>query len=459
MLFLVDNAILVKNRERTYLTAAASATDTTLTVQSVDENAWSDNDFVIVGEIGAANAELVQVDGTPSDGTSLTIDQLGSGGLRYAHSADEPVYRIDYDELEFSRATAEGATKTVLDTIKIQPSDYETRYDDQTNTSGFGYVRFKNSTSGGFSPYSDAIPYTGQSDRSLAKLRSKVRSLLYETDDNFVKDEEIDDAINTRQREIINERLWTFNETEVSDSSVANKIDYAVDATIKTIHSVVFDSTPLTFVSRAQWDRLHYDTNSTAETPHAFSIWNTSLRFYPRCDTDAATTTLDVGISASDTSITVADASAFERSDYYRFKINDEVIYATTLSSDTFSGCARGQEGTTAAAHTDGDTVTERNIVYTGQKYATDLENENDETIIPDADPLAYGAAAEIANGKLGDNGRGDRMERSFQNWMEKLRDRYTLKQTAQFDRVTPWESRYNAVIHDTNQYPRDVAL
>src|SRR3990167_7559586 len=167
MLFLVTNRILTQNRAKTYLTAAVSAAGVTLTVKAVDTTEWADNDWLILGEIGTPTAEVLQVNGAVSDGTSLTIDNAGSGGARFAHSVDEPVYHIDYNQVRYSRGTTTvGSASTVLTTAELQPDNFETRYEDTANDSGYGFVRFFNSFTSALSPYSDAIPYDGQSQRS-----------------------------------------------------------------------------------------------------------------------------------------------------------------------------------------------------------------------------------------------------------------------------------------------------
>lgn len=459
MLFLVRNDILVKNRERTYLTADVSSSSTSLTVRAVDADAWSDNDWLIVGEIGTPNAEVLQVNGTPSDGTSLTIDNAGSGGCRYAHSANEPVYRIDYNQVKFYRATTEDGTKSVLATVDLQPSDFETRYNDTNNTTGFGFVTFINSEDSSESPYSDAIPYAGQSEKSLSVLISRVRTELNEHDDDFVTDEEITEAINYRQRDVINTRLWTFNEVERSQSLVADQFEYDIDSDIKTLHTARVKSTPQKYIGRAQWERHNYDTDATSETPSIITVWNNTFRLWPRPSTSATSTALDGSINSSDTTITVDSVSGFKRSDYYRFIINDEVIYATGVdtTNNQFTGCKRGQEGTTATSHTDNDTVTERDIVYTGQKYATNLIEQNDETVIPEPDILVFGASADIATGKLKDPERGDRFELIYQRLMEQLKDKFNIKFTSQMGRVKTAEEAGVAYLDNPNDHPTNV--
>jgi len=461
MLYLIRNNLLVKNRERTYLTADVSAAGTTLTVKAVDADVWSDNDWLIVGEIGSPNAEVLQVNGAPSDGTSLTVDNAGSGGARYAHSANEPVYRIDYNQIKIYRATTEDGAKTNLTTVDLQPRDHETRYEDGINQTGFGFVTFYNSDDGSESPYSDAIPYAGQSDKSLSEMRKQVRKHIYEQDDEFVTDEEIDDAINARQRDVINERLWTFNEVERSQSTVVNQFDYDLDSDIKTLHTLRVNSIPVKYVSRAQWENFHTDTDATAETPQIVSVWDNNFRFYPRPDTAAPSSTLNGDITASDTTITVNDISGFKRADYYRFIINSEVIYATGVdtTNNQFTGCIRAREGTTASAHTSGDTVTERNVVYTGQLYPTDLKDENDETIIPEPDVLVYGAAADLANGKLKDPERGDRMEIKYSQIIERLRNKFSIKFTSQMSKIKVREEVDPFNLSNPNDHPSNIIV
>jgi len=436
MLLLVRNEDLTYNREKTYLTAAVSAAATTLTVQAVDTNAWADNDWIIVGEIGTKNAEVLQINGVVSDGTSLTIDNAGSGGARYAHSIDEPVYRIDYNRVEFSRAATETGAKTVLATNEIQPDDKETRYDDTTNTTGFGFARWNNSASGANSPYSDAMPYAGQTARSLTKLIQKIRTFVKEPDTFKLSDEEIIDAINDWQRDIAHERLWSFYEIERSFSAVANQFAYDLDtAVIKALHTVRFETQPLAIIDHARWDIYHWDTDtSTADPSHAM-VWNNQLKVYPRPSTAAGTTALNGALTAASTTITVDSTSSFKRGDYFRFIIDSEVIYATASTSTTFTGCVRAREGTTASTHADDATVTERDIVYTAQVEPTDLSARNDETAIPEPLVLCLGVSSDLAI-TLEKETLHDRLQARYERALKRLKDRYELKITGAFNEV-----------------------
>ena len=79
------NETLIDKREGTYLTAAVAAAGVTLTVVD-NSNFLTDNDYVLLGKIGTESAEIVQINGAGTVGTSITVDQQGSGGCRFAHS-------------------------------------------------------------------------------------------------------------------------------------------------------------------------------------------------------------------------------------------------------------------------------------------------------------------------------------------------------------------------------------
>jgi len=83
---------------------------------------------------------------------------------------------------------------------------------------------------------------------------------------------------------------------------------------------------------------------------------NTSFNFLDsQLNYDGVSTTLNGDITNSATTITLTDASSFNSSG--KIKINKEIIAYTGKSSNDLTGCTRGQNLTTAAAHTSGDTV------------------------------------------------------------------------------------------------------
>lgn len=465
MLLKAYNKSLTQDKEKTYLTAAIAVAATTITVQAVDTTSWADNDYFIIGDIGSNTAEVLQVNGAVVAGTSLTIDNNGSGGSRFSHAIGEPIQRIDFNQVEFSRSLTDTISGvSVLATNNLQVDDEFTRYNDNSNTSGYGFIRFKNSTSSVFSSYSDGVNYNQSEDsssrdpRTLWQMRKKVRKIVDEEDDSKISDDDIDEAINDVIRDLAHKRLWSFFESERSFSSVADQFAYTIPATIQKIYSVRFDTQPLVPINKVQFDDLNWDTDASSADPWNVAVWNRQILTYPRPSSSAATTTLTGTHTATGTTITVASTSSFKRGDYYRFIINSEVIYATASTTTTFTGASRGQEGTTAASHSNSDTVKERDIVYNGHTEPTDLINIQDRTPVPEPEVIVNGAGATIAF-NLEKETLADRLTIKYENGLKELEEKYSSKQTAFFGRVKDKNEIPNSISRrvDPNQYPSNI--
>lgn len=472
MLLKAYNRALVEDREKTFLTAAVAAVGTTLTVQAINADVgsgstWADNVYLILGEIGSPTAEILQMAAAASDGTSLTIDQSGAGGCRFAHSIGEPVYRIDYNQVEFSRNTTDTTSgATVLATQLIQPDDEYTRYEDTASSTGYGFVRFYNSTTAVFSSFSDGVNYTSTGEgssydpRTLWRIRKRVRTLLDEDRPNSkLTDDIIRDAVNDKQRDIAHQRLWSFYEYERSFSAVANQMAFDIPATVQKIYNATFRTQPLFPINYDQWKMFNWNTNATVAVPSYFCIWNRQLLLFQRPSTAAATTTLGAAITTTTaTSCTVVASSGFRRGDYFRFIIDSEVIYATGSTSTTFTGLLRGQEGTTAATHSNAATVTERDIVFTVHVEPSDLMDTQDRTTIPEVDVIAYGAAIDLAP-LVEKMDLVDRFERKYTTKLKELESKYALKQTAHFGRVKEAEEKLqdSLILKNPNLYPSGI--
>ena len=104
-------------------------------------------------------------------------------------------------------------------------------------------------------------------------------------------------------------------------------------------------------------------------------------------DNSSVSTALDGGISDAATGITVDDVVGFETAG--TITIGSEEITYTGKSSNTFTGCTRGANSTTAAAHLDGAAVSRTNVLYditrgsgAGGAYATTATENWTATVI-----------------------------------------------------------------------------
>jgi hypothetical protein len=75
---------------------------------------------------------------------------------------------------------------------------------------------------------------------------------------------------------------------------------------------------------------------------------------------NTTTVTLSAGISATDTSITVSDASQLASSGF--IKIDSETIGYANVVGNILTNCYRGQNGTTAASHSTSAVISVQNL-------------------------------------------------------------------------------------------------
>lgn len=170
------NPDLLLDVQRTFTTADETSADTTLTVESIV--GFADGDYVLIGEFGQEDAEIVRISGSPS-GTTLTF----TASVTYVHARNTPVYRIDRNRVEFSRSTTLTGSRSVLATSNITPDSLYTIYEDTTNTTGFGWYRWNNQADSTFSNYSESIPYAGYTEQSLKKIFDTALMDLGQLDD------------------------------------------------------------------------------------------------------------------------------------------------------------------------------------------------------------------------------------------------------------------------------------
>jgi prepilin-type N-terminal cleavage/methylation domain-containing protein len=98
---------------------------------------------------------------------------------------------------------------------------------------------------------------------------------------------------------------------------------------------------------------------SAHEITIAESVTRTEIEYikHSAYDSSVITTALSGDITAGDTAISVDDASAFDPSGI--IQIEDELIQYAGTTGGSFTGCERGFNGTTAAAHPDSTPVTD----------------------------------------------------------------------------------------------------
>lgn len=150
---------------------------------------------------------LVDTIGTASVKTDWTIVQQ----TNLPHSSSTTVSVIPYDNVEFSLAPTVAGIKVVLATKPLLVDQFYTEYDDETNTTGFYFSRFKNSFTAVFSPYSDPAPYEGYGINSArAVIDSALQEINKETSE-VLSDVFAFTQLDNCQTECIRElKRWSF---------------------------------------------------------------------------------------------------------------------------------------------------------------------------------------------------------------------------------------------------------
>ena len=450
MLLSAQNNILIEDQPSTILTSSIAVGATTLTVKN--NEGFSQNDYVLIGKVGEDKTEIKLINAAVTLGTSITV-----AATTFAHDEDTPVTKVDYNQVQFAHATTSTGAKTALTTKALTPGEDFTIYEDITYTTGYGFCRFYDSNGTNYSGYSDAIPYTGYTDKMLRSIRDKVRRLLNEPSEEAISDIEIDEELNLAQREIAHDRLWSFYEKTKSFSSVANQYEYSLASDVFVLYDGIYDTQPLAVIDLHRWNNLRWDSDTKGDPTH-ICIWRKKAKVYPYPSSSAGTTVINDtdGITAADTTITVDSTSGFQSQG--RIVIESEVISYTGKTTTTFTGCSRGEEGTTAATHADDITVTERDFIYHFQEEPENLVYETDETLITEPSEIAYKTAAELALYNENET-LHDRLIIKFDRGMKQLRKLDEPKIKVSFGRVKNLEETVSdqAIWKDPNLYPKDL--
>lgn len=135
---------------------------------------------VQIGATGVDQSEIVLLSASVPGGTAGTF----TANTQYEHPADTPMYGIKFDQVVYQRSiTGTGGAASPIGTQTIQPNGSVTIFDDTTGLSTYAYnVFYRNSVTTGSSSVSDWITPSGFTYYSLAKIRSRIRNRLYNTD-------------------------------------------------------------------------------------------------------------------------------------------------------------------------------------------------------------------------------------------------------------------------------------
>ena len=241
--------------EKSYL-----ANDYAIGVTSVEvknNNRFAANDRIMIGEMGHEKTEIVTVSAVNANGTTLTV-----GTTVFSHSADDPVYKLRFDQVKFYRSTTgSSGTYALLATVDldVDNANLTTIYDDTTGLSSYYYkTTVYHSISTLESAYSDPIPGGGYRRNQVGYIIDEV---LQEVGDI--------QEINISRSEL----LGYFNDVNDDLTTNTNKpYDFLRTRTTltRTAGAITIDFPTDSNGDQSMWkfDRMDYNFTDTTVTPN-----------------------------------------------------------------------------------------------------------------------------------------------------------------------------------------------
>jgi hypothetical protein len=323
--------LLREGKPLTYLADTANSGDNTLTVQSIA--GFTTSDMVAIGVLGEERTEIIQLHASTSPtGTTITLDS----NLLQDHEEGAPVYVIDYDQIEWSRATTETGTKSVLSADSIAADAMHSIYDDTTNSTGFGFYRWKNSDSSAFSNYSDPIPYAGYEPNTAHNIFQRALSTAGQQLSPHLRYEKLYDFLNDFIA-MANDMNRKWSNAKVIQQEMGNISTGDWEADLPSDIALKKDPSAIMGIRISDNGTLRY------VSPQKFNSFIHTMQF----------TTLNGDVADTDTSIVLTNSSAF--GDSGTVLVNGDTIEYT--GNNRATNTLTGVTGIVSGGHSDGDYV------------------------------------------------------------------------------------------------------
>lgn len=226
--------------ERTYLKEAVAAAATSSKVQSNQK--FANNDFVLLGEIGMEQSEIIKLSGVSGNDT-LSHSTVTP---KYPHNTQTPATQMKYDQVEFHRSATKEGTYSLVTTVEVDVDQPETIYDDTAGTAtSWGKIRFKNSHTTTYSDYSPPFPYAGYSEYSAFVLINEVidEFAINDPTNRFVKREKVrgylQRGVHKVANKLVQEQVVKHYESDFGTMNLAASADQDVLTQFSTLRSII----------------------------------------------------------------------------------------------------------------------------------------------------------------------------------------------------------------------------
>ena len=268
----IDIAELVNNAPaKTFLAADADAGDGTLTVENIND--FAVDQILLIGPLGGEKSEIIKTDNsTAPSGTTVTL----ASNLLKGHTSGTPVYVIKYDQIELSHADTATGSKTTLTTtigsgiLNLEADTKVLIYEEDEETAGFYFARYKETIGNTFSSYTDALPNGGWDRDAVGSLvRQALKDNLlsgftHDVDRQFCLDA-IQDVLDKLHRE---QMRWpeyavfdsVFGQTSRGENVVSMPTNIYTSADNRSLMAVrIGTDTPLHYLNPYEFEERLYD--------------------------------------------------------------------------------------------------------------------------------------------------------------------------------------------------------
>ena len=173
-----DNRTLIAAAKYTFMATNYSSAITSISVLNATDSAYAANAFVLLGNFGAEDAEILQL--TSANNSTGLLSFLTP--TLFAHSESTRVTILPYNQIKFFHTDVQtfdiGTATELTGFLNLQSNDWFTTYGDDSNSTGWGWYCFYNSATSTYSQPSNAIPYTGFESDTTENILSDFFSML-----------------------------------------------------------------------------------------------------------------------------------------------------------------------------------------------------------------------------------------------------------------------------------------
>jgi hypothetical protein len=275
-----DNRTITVGAKYSYTETNYASGVSSFSVLNATDSAFATDAFLLLGNFGAEDAEIVKISTVNNDTGAITT----TTATLFSHSESTRVTVLPYDQVRFFHTTT-----TTYDTntpltgyIDLQPSDWFSTTSDETYSTGYGWYVFYNSVTAVLSQNSNAIPYAGFDTDTTENILADFFSMLNNKELQLITRE---DALSfasegySRMRNKLNLTNTEFTASALSTISVtAGTIEYDLETDFD--HLVAINS-GLDTTDPGKWGG-NKRSIPFISLPNAYTYTGTETRYYIR---------------------------------------------------------------------------------------------------------------------------------------------------------------------------------